>query len=344
MKILLIKMSSLGDIIHTFPALSDAAARIPNIQIDWVVEEAFAEMPKWHPQVRRVIPIALRRWRKNLRQAIQKGEVQSFLKNLRAESYDYVIDAQGLLKSAVIAKLARGAVRCGFDAHSARESIASFFYQKKYAIDPYQPVVMVIRKLFAKSLGYPFSDSEADFGMDLTHLNQDLQQIADPHEKYWIFLHGTSHPNKEWPAAEWIKLAGFAADSGYKVYLPWGNPAEQARANEIAAHYGHVCVLPKLSINQIALLLSSAKGVVGLDTGFSHLAAALRVPTLAIYRASDPRRVCITGPRQQFIEVFHQSSCKNATTSKMGIYNACACFENLEAEKVFLKINELSNG
>lgn len=344
MKILLVKMSSLGDIIHTFPALSDAADRIRDLQIDWVVEEAFSEMPKWHPKVRKVIPIAWRRWKKNFKQAIQTAEIKTFLNNLKAESYDYIIDAQGLLKSAVVAKLANGNNRCGFDAHSARESIASCFYQNRYSIDPYQPVVRSIRELFAKALNYPLPDSVADFGLNLAYLEEIPQLPLPAQKKYWVFLHGTSHINKEWPLAEWIKLASLATEEGFEVYLPWGNPTEQDRAKKIADSNEHVHVLPKLNICQIARLLSLANAVVGLDTGFSHLAAAFRVPTLAIYRASNPRRVCITGDRQQFIEALHPSSCKNSMPSKRGIYDACSCFQNIQAERVFNKIKEISMG
>ncbi len=334
-------MSSLGDVIHTFPALTDAADKIPGLQIDWVVEEAFVEMPKWHPQVHEVIPIALRRWRKHLKEALQQKEVQTFFKNLRKTSYDYIIDAQGLMKSAIVSRLAKSQVRCGFDAKSARETVASICYQKRYSVDPYQPVVTSIRQLFAKSLGYELPTTEAEFGINLKHLDQQ-DMVVNPKEHYWVFLHGTSHVNKEWPVTEWIKLAGLAVGQGYKVYLPWGNSAEYERARQIAANYENVQVLPRLTINQIALLLSKAKAVVGLDTGFSHLAAAIRVPVLSIYRASDPRRVSITGNQQQYLEVVHKPSCKNATHSKVGIYDACHCLENLGVEQVFRKIIELS--
>lgn len=334
-------MSSFGDIIHTFPALSDAATKISNLKIDWVVEESFTDMPKWHSCVNRVIPIGLRRWRKNLKETILSGEIKAFLKDLRLDSYDYIIDAQGLLKSATIAKLARGVSRCGFDFKNARESMASLFYRKRYAIDIYQPAVFVIRTLFAKTLGYSLEETEANFGIDLTYFENINLPEDLLHEKYWIFFHGTSHVNKEWPVSEWIKLAGLAVKEGYKVYVPWGNSIEYDRALAIAEHHDHVFVLPKLNINQVAHLILRAKGVIGLDTGFSHLSAAFRTPTLSIFRASDPVRVCITGSRQQYIEVKHHTSCKNAMLSKVGIYDNCSCFENIEAERVFSKMMEL---
>ena len=133
MRVLLVKTSSLGDVIHALPALTDAARAIPGITFDWVVEEGFAEIPTWHPSVGNVIPVAIRRWRKNLWETIKSGEWRRFKQRLRAEKYDLVIDAQGLLKSALLTRYVKAPV-AGFDRDSAREPLASRFYQRRLAV------------------------------------------------------------------------------------------------------------------------------------------------------------------------------------------------------------------
>ena len=161
MRVLLIKTSSLGDILHVLPALSDAAAAIPGIRFDWVVEEAFAEVPSWHPAVDRVIPVAIRRWRKNGLRALLSGEWGGFRKQLRMEEYDQVLDAQGLIKSALVSWMARGE-RVGLDADSAREPLASRFYDRSIAVAKGEHAVIRLRRLFAEALGYPMPKSTAN--------------------------------------------------------------------------------------------------------------------------------------------------------------------------------------
>src|SRR3989338_8710444 len=153
MHVLLIKMSSMGDVIHTLPALTDALQAIPTIAIDWIIEPAFADIPTWHPAVKNIIPIPLRKWKKNIFSRETLSEVKNFYKKLREKKYDVIIDAQGLLKSAVVAKCARGKTH-GHDKNSAREWIASYFYDKKYAIEKTQHAVTRTRALFAHTLQY----------------------------------------------------------------------------------------------------------------------------------------------------------------------------------------------
>ena len=186
MRVLLIKTSSLGDVIHTLPALTDAARAIPGIQFDWVVEEGFAEIPTWHPAVARVIPVALRRWRKNLLQTWKSGEWATFKQRLREGRYDLVIDAQGLLKSALLTRYVNAPV-AGLDRASAREPLASHCYDRPYAVAWGQHAVERVRQLFAQALGYSLPQSVGDYGLDRGAMVGEA--LVEP---YVLFLHGTT--------------------------------------------------------------------------------------------------------------------------------------------------------
>ena len=168
MRVLLVKTSSLGDLIHSFPALSDAGRAIPGIRFDWLVEEGFAEVPAWHPGVLKVIPIGLRRWRRGWRKAWDSGELGEFARLLRQQRYDLVIDAQGLIKSALPAVLAHGR-RAGLDRVSAREPLSALFYQRRYRVARGQHAVERVRQLFAQALAYPLPADPPDYGLRFSH-------------------------------------------------------------------------------------------------------------------------------------------------------------------------------
>jgi len=291
MRVLLVKTSSLGDVIHTLPALTDAARAIPGIQFDWVVEEGFAEIPAWHPAVAQVIPVAIRRWRKNLWQTIKTGEWRRFKQRLRETQYDLVIDAQGLLKSAWLTRYVKASV-VGLDRDSAREPLASRFYDRTCAVAWEQHAVERVRRLFAQALDYPLPDSVGDYGLDRT-------QLADPQVgSYLLFLHGTTWDTKHWPEAYWRELAERAGELGLQVRLPWGSEAEKARAERLADGLPHVAVLPKLNLAGVAKVLAGARACVAVDTGLGHLAAALDVPTLSLYGPTNPGRTGAYGRSQ----------------------------------------------
>jgi len=289
MHVLLIKTSSMGDVIHALPALTDAMRAIPGIRFDWVVEEAFQEIPAWHPAVDRVIQVALRRWRKQPLKALISGEWARFKRALRERQYDLVLDSQGLMKSAWLAQKARGP-RAGFDQRSARESLASWFYQKKLSVSPDQHAITRQRELFGAALGYPVPDSEPDSALS-------IKWEPDREHPYVFFLHGTSWSSKEWPEQYWIELAKLANADGYQVKLTWGNEREKARAERIAAACGAI-VLPRMGLREIAQELAGAKRVVGVDSGFAHLAAAIGVPAITLYGATDPSKTGVIGLKQ----------------------------------------------
>lgn len=291
MKILVIKTSSMGDVIHTLPALTDAARAIPGIRFDWVVEEGFAEIPAWHPAVDQVIPVAIRRWRKNLWSTFRTGEWRQFKRRLRDGHYDMVIDAQGLLKSAWLTRYCRAPV-VGLDSASAREPLASRFYDRTVNVPKEQHALERVRQLFAQALGYPVPDSVGDYGLDRAAL---AAPVAVP---YVIFLHGTTWASKHWPEADWRALAERLSAGGWAVRLPWGNPTEQARAERIAQGLPGVEVLPKLNIVGVARVLAGARACVAVDTGLGHLAAALDVPSISLYGPTRPGRVGAYGKGQ----------------------------------------------
>ncbi len=291
MRVLIVKLSSLGDVIHTLPELTDARAACTHITFDLLVEESLAEVPAWHPAVHRVLPVALRRWRKEPLGALARGEVYAALTALRRHPYELVMDAQGLLKSAAITCLARGR-RAGLDRQSAREAPASWVYQERYAIARGVHAVTRTRRLFGLALGYTPPDGVPDYGLRLTAPGMPADR------PYLVFIHGTAWRSKEWPARYWKTLAEYAVAAGYPVKLPWGDERERARAATLAQVIAGVEVLPALALRPLAETLAGAAGAVAVDTGLAHLAAALAVPCVTLYGASDPTRTGTLGRDQ----------------------------------------------
>lgn len=284
MRVLIVKTSSMGDVLHTLPALTDAQQAIPGIRFDWVVEEGFAQIPSWHAAVDRIIPVAIRRWRKAWFSAAVKAERKAFREAVQAEEYDVIIDAQGLVKSAaLVTRLARG-IKHGMDWQSAREPLASLFYNQRHSVPKQQHAVERTRELFALSLGYSKPQSQGDYAIAqhfLNHLNADAGQYA-------VFLHATTRDDKHWPEANWRELIGLLAASGIRIKLPWGAPHEEARAKRLAEGFDYVEVLPRMSLEEVARVLAGAKFVVSVDTGLSHLTAALDRPNITLYGPTDP--------------------------------------------------------
>lgn len=292
-RVLIVKTSSMGDVIHTLPALNDAQNALPNCVFDWVVEEGFAEIPAWHPAVDRVIPVAIRRWRKNPFKTLRSHEWKQFRAELGRYHYDYVIDAQGLYKSAWLTWLAKGP-SYGYDRKSIREALASFFYQNKVSVSKEMHAVERIRSLFAQVLGYAIPTDTGHYGLH----GEDFRAVDDIAEPYVVCLHGTTRHDKHWPEPYWRELIEAINQKGFRVKLPWGNEVEKARAERLAKDLDDTIVLPKLNLKSLASIISAANAVVAVDTGLGHLTAALDVPCVSLYGSTTPDLVGAYGQNQ----------------------------------------------
>lgn len=336
MHVLLIKTSSMGDLIHTLPALTDAVNAIPKINFDWVVETPFVEIPNWHPRVQKVIPVALRRWRKKIFTAETRSEWQQFLHQLRETNYDLILDAQGLVKSAFISCFAKG-TRAGLDFRSAREGLAACVYQQKYTVNFYQHAVIRMRSLFSKALGYSMPTSPANFGL----LKQQFQNELTS-ENYIVFLHGTTWTTKQWPESYWVQLANQLAQRGYRIKISGGNLEEVARAKRLAKACEAIDVLPYLSISTMAQLLSQAKAAVAVDTGFGHLAAALGIPTVSIYGATDVAFTGALGTRSIHLSAnFSCSPCLSRNCHYQKTNSTPPCYDTVSPTMVYQTLIQL---
>lgn len=291
-RILLIKTSSLGDVIHNCPVIHDIHSHFADAQIDWVVEEGFADIPRMHTGVNQVFTVAMRRWRKQLFNKKTWQEIIQFKQQIQQSQYDVVIDTQGLLKSALITKLVKG-VKHGYDKNSIREPFASRFYDVTHACSYQQHAITRNRTLAALSLGYTPPIDAPNYGLNTTKL------ASVPPGKYVIGLHGTSKDSKLWPTLHWINLGKALAEHGYQLVLPWASAEEESRANVIKAALTNATVLDKLTIGQLALVINHTQAAVGVDTGLSHLATALNVPTVAIYTDTNPALTGVMAGVQQ---------------------------------------------
>jgi heptosyltransferase-1 len=277
---LIIRPSSLGDVVHALPIIHDLHEHCPGITIDWVAEEPYAALVRLNRGVRRVVPVALRRWRHHALARSTWREWAAFRRELAHERYDAVIDLQEQLKGALIAWLARGPVH-GPDRRSVREPIVTLLYAHRHRIDPEQHLIDRCRHLAGRAFGYEPSGAPR-FGLE-------APPNGGPDSPYAVFVHSTSRNDKLWPEADWKALLERAVSAGFTVVLPWGNAEEQARSERIAQGVSGGVIPPRRTLPELASLLARAVWVVGVDTGLTHLAAALGTPTVAIFTVTDPR-------------------------------------------------------
>jgi len=279
-EILFIKTSSLGDVIHHMPAVTEARRHVPAARFAWVVEEEFAPLVALHPAIESVIPVASRRWRRAFFGPSTWPEMRAFRQRLRTRSYDTVIDTQGLFRSAVIAHAARGP-RHGYDAASIKERLAAPFYDVRHRVDRSLHAIARNRLLTGLALGYA-PDGAIDFGLDRGKLSGASQG------RHAVLLHATARPEKEWPVESWTALGAALAARGHDVVIPWGSEAERARSEAIAARVPRAQVPARRPLDEVARLIAGARLVVGVDTGLAHLAAALSVPLVAVFVGTEP--------------------------------------------------------
>ena len=295
MKVLIVKTSSMGDIIHTLPALSDAQKAMPEIQFDWLVEDAFAEIPTWHPAVNKVISIKFRQLRKKPLLLPFKLAWKTFKRNLQQTHYDIIIDAQGLLKSVFLAKKARGILH-GYDKQSIKESLAAYFYGVKRTISKEQHAINRARELFSKSLGYDYSSFDMDYG-----IKQSIDESAskDKFEKqYIILLTNTSQQSKHWSIEGWRSLLAKLRDSNLVAIMPSGSDKEYQMTCLIAEGFDNAIALQRQPLLDTAHLISKSVAVVSVDTGLAHLSAALDKSTITLYGPTNPDKIGTMGRQQ----------------------------------------------
>jgi heptosyltransferase-1 len=288
-KILIVRVSSLGDVVHNMPAIADIRRRHPDAQIDWLVEESFVGLVELVQGVHRAIPVSLRRWRKKLFSPGNWAEIRKFRRALAAEHYDLVIDCQGLIKTAWLARMARGpVVGLGNRTDGAGyEWPVRFFYDKRVPIEPRTHVVERTRQLVAAALNDPPPQptDEIDFGLDAGRASLAVSQAQlNLPVPYVVFVHATSRADKQWPDAAWIELGQSLVRRGASLVLPWGSDEERATSERLAKEFGAAAIVPpKLSLPAVVGLIEGADATVGVDTGLVHMAAALKRPTVELY-------------------------------------------------------------
>jgi heptosyltransferase-1 len=289
LKILLVRVSSLGDVLHNLPMVADILRHHPDARIDWVVEEGYVSLVRLNPHVRKVIPFALRRWKKGLRDKSVRAEVRAFFRDLRAEQYDYVFDTQGLIKTGLVMAAARvrpGGQKVGMangTEDSGYEGASRIFHSRSIPVAPRTHAVERGRQVAAQAMGYAI-DSPPDFGLPAP--DPAKRPAWMPTDDYAVFFHGTARDAKKWAPAHWIALGQALAP--LTILLPWGSPREKDEAEYLAAALPNARVLPKLSMMDAVELARHAALAVGVDTGLTHIAAAAEAPTVEIY-CDSPR-------------------------------------------------------
>lgn len=293
LRVLIVKLSSLGDVVHAMPAVMDIRCVFPHAQIDWVVERAFAPLAARCEAVDRVIACDLRRWRKTFlkkeTRAVARSEWQAFKADLQRESYDVILDLQGLTKSAWVAWLARKAKGAKRYALANRTDGSGYEWPTRWvadvavAVQPHIHAVARGRVLCARALGYEVP----------TRMTYGLGAAARQRKPYVVFVHGTSRADKEWPLAAWFDMGKRLQQQGFQIALPHGNAVERLRSEALAEMLPGAVVWPSLSLDALTTEMAQCTGVIGVDSGLSHIAVALDLPHVQIYNFDTAWR---TGP------------------------------------------------
>ncbi len=289
-RLLVVKTSSMGDVVHALPVVRDILRHHPGAIIDWLAEAPFAPIPQLHPQVRRVLPMAWRRWRGQLLSLSTWRAMRELRNGLHEGRYDLVLDLQGLVKSALWARQT-GAPVAGYDRASAREPLAAWLYQRRAAVACDLHAVQRCRLLAAAHLGYAAPTDAPDFGVRAP------APTWAPRSAYAVLIPNASRREKLWPERNWAAVGQRFRALGWLPVVLWGRDDEQTLAERIAAGCDGD-VPPFLRVGEMAAVLAGARHVVGLDTGFTHLAAALGRPTLGIYCDHEPGLAGVTGPAE----------------------------------------------
>ncbi|MFM7461729.1 MAG: lipopolysaccharide heptosyltransferase I [Burkholderiales bacterium] len=281
-RLLLVKLSSLGDVIHNLPVVTDIHRALPLANIEWATEAPYAALVGLHPAIHAVLPVHLRALKSRWYVPAAWSRFFDDKQEIANRHFDLVIDSQGLTKSAVVANWADCEI-AGYDRDSIREPFASRWYQHRYAIAKGMHAVERNRALAAAALGYKLQGT-CDYGLPTTWpLPTDLS--AEP---YVVCLHATSRVDKYWPADSWIELGKHLNGLGFRVVFPSGSGREFAQSQYLANQLAVATALPSKPFPETAAVLSHAQVVVGVDTGLAHLSVALKRPTIGLYISTEP--------------------------------------------------------
>ncbi|MBR8356702.1 lipopolysaccharide heptosyltransferase I [Burkholderia vietnamiensis] len=291
-RILIVKVTSLGDVVQTLPVVADLHRAFPGVAVDWAVDESCAEVVRWHPGVSNVLCAPLRRFKK-LRNGGDFKAISASIGALRAHRYDAVIDLHGVYKSAIISALARAARRVGYQTQDLGETGARFAYSHRFGPRPDCDAWHGMRVSAGEALGY-VPEGVADHGI-VAPQDARLPAALTDGTPFVLLFHATSNPDKQWPTDHWAALATQMIARGVRVLLPWGSPAEHDEAQQIAARAPGAIVLPAMSVRELGAAIGLATLVVGVDTGFVHMAHALKRPTVMIFVATSRHHCGIGG-------------------------------------------------
>ena len=300
-KILIIKSSSMGDVIHALPVAFDIKQAQPDAEVHWVVEESFADIPDLSPFVDRKILTAFRRWRKHPLARQTRSEFSDLKRLLRHEKYDCVIDIQGLMRSALVARLS-GAESWGYSKDTIREPLASRFYTHTLPVAESLRPVRRYRTMVSRVLGYDIAPENPRYGLKVKPTPP--AGVSGP---YAALAVNTSRAEKLWPQSRWIDVVRELRKEGLQSVLFWGNDDERRRVEEIACGVEDAVIMPRSSLKALAQTIAGACCLAGVDTGLTHLGAALGVPSVGI----------IVGTSAELFSLVSEKAC--ATVGDKGV-------------------------